>query len=115
MNDNNPTNYNYDSIHIFGIPALYIDIRLDRSQLPKGVYCYEVQHDDEHKGIITMIGHHIMVNHWGTVLTTKQIPLNYGYREVDEDTDIQYHDKTMKLDEFIKENKSKKKAEIETR
>lgn len=113
MNDNKPNNYNYDSIHIFGIPALFIDSRLDRNQLPKGVYCYEVQHDDEHKGIITMIGNHIMVNHRGTVLTTKQIPLNYGYRDVDEHKDIQYHDKTMKLDEFIKSNK--KKAERETR
>ena len=34
----------YDEITIFGIPALFTDLRVDRSTVPDGVYCYELRH-----------------------------------------------------------------------
>jgi len=60
--------------------------------LPKGLYKYECQCDDNQDGIITMIGKSIRVNFWGTILTTKKIVLHHGYRNVDETKDILFND-----------------------
>lgn len=64
--------------------ALFIDCRIDKLKLPKGIHCYEAMHDDAQSGIVTMIGKTIHVNFWGSILTTNHIKLKNGYRDIDE-------------------------------
>lgn len=93
----------FDEITIFNKPALFTPARINRKELPKGVYLYECQHDDNQNGEISMIAKHINVNFWGSILTTKKIPLHEGYRPVDEYMEIEFHNsETIKLDDFLK-------------
>lgn len=93
----------YEQIHFLNKTVLFTPSRIDRTSVPKGVHCYEVQHDDAHRGIITMIGHHITVNFWGTILSSQKIGLDRnGYRGIDEKRDIKFLDKSvLTLKEYL--------------
>ena len=82
----------FQEITIFNKPSLFTPYRIDSKLLPKGVYKYEYQYDDDQDGVITMIGKCIHINFWGTILTTKKIELYLGYRDIDENKDIVFHD-----------------------
>lgn len=82
----------FQEITIFNKHALFTPYRINSKVLPKGVYKYECQHDDNQKGAITMIGKCIHINFWGTILTTKKIGLHQEYRNVKENKDIIFHD-----------------------
>ena len=92
----------FEEIMIFNKPALFTASRISNDTLPKGLYRYECQHDDDQNGIITMIGNTIHVNFWGTILTTKKIGLHLGSRNVDEEKDIVFHDtKSITLSDYL--------------
>lgn len=90
-------NIRFQEITIFNKPALFTPYRIDSKDLPKGLYKYECQCDDNQDGIITMIGKSIRVNFWGTILTTKKIGLHHGYRNVGEIKDVLFTDATSIL------------------
>lgn len=99
----------FQEITIFNIPALFTPYRIDSKVLPKGVYKYECQHDDNQDGTITMIGKSIHVNFWGTILTTKKIGLHYCYRNVDEAKDVLFNDaKSISIYNYLKKHPSVK-------
>ena len=37
----------FTEVRVLGKPALFHDLRIDRSTVPKGLYLYEVRYDDE--------------------------------------------------------------------
>ena len=59
----------YDEVTIFDVPALFTDLRVDRSTVPDGVYRYEVRYSDEYGGEPVELARGIMVDFFGTVLT----------------------------------------------
>lgn len=95
---------NYEQITLFNKPVLFTPWRIDRQSLPHGMHLYEVQHDDEQKGIMTLLSKHISVNHWGTIISNQPIRLDKtGYRNIDEDKDVQYPQKAgITLDGYMK-------------
>ena len=96
-------NIRFQEITIFNKPALFTPYRIDSKDLPKGLYKYECQCDDNQDGIITMIGKCIHVNFWGTILTTKKIGLHHGYRNVDEIKDMLFADaRSISLHDYLK-------------
>ena len=96
-------NIRFQEITIFNKPALFTPYRIDSKDLPKGLYKYECQCDDNQDGIITMIGKSIRVNFWGTILTTKKIGLHHGYRNVGEIKDVLFTDaKSISTHDFLK-------------
>lgn len=54
---------------------LFTCSRVDRQTVPKGMYLYEVRHDDFGRGDPCQIGEWIMVNHWGTLISNEPIKL----------------------------------------
>ncbi len=46
-------------------PVLFTNARLDRNSVPKGLFRYDVRHDDDCQGIACEIKNHVLVNHWG--------------------------------------------------
>ena len=109
----NPNELTYDPILIFDKKALYTPNRIDRSQIPEGVYIYETMCDDGFYGDITMLGKTIHVNFWGTILTTHKIALDNGYRQIDEEKDIDFlSEPYIKLKEFLERNPPKKNKEF---
>lgn len=101
----------YEVIELFDYPVLFTPSRIDRESLPKGMYLYEVRHDDESKGEIAEIAHRIMINFWGTIITDKRIKLiDDDYRYIDEDKDVKEIDLTLSLNEYKNINSKKDKG-----
>lgn len=81
----------YKEIKVLGKPALFHDMRLDRSTVPGGLYLYEVRHDDDGLGGPVQIARGIMVNHFGSILTREPIKLPpEGCLDIDPEKDWDY-------------------------
>lgn len=65
----------FENVTVFDRPMLFTCLRCDRSTLPKGMYMYEVQHNNDGTGEPCEIAEHIRVNHLGTLLTNHPIDL----------------------------------------
>ena len=73
LNANTITNFNL--MDLIGIKVLFTDNRIDRSSLQKGVYMYELSHSDEDWGKPVEINNRVLVNFYGTVLSTEKIEI----------------------------------------
>lgn len=98
---------NFEIITVFDRPMLFTCLRCDRKTLPKGMYLYEVRHDDDMQGIPCEIADHITVNHWGTLISNRPISLTERpdgqkpYRLINEETDWNYEGEFCSLKEFM--------------
>lgn len=94
-------NASYEVIKLFGKKVLFTSERIRDSDLPKGIYKYEVRHDDECQGIMCEIAKRIFVNHWGTILSKEEIDLGSdGYLLIDEEKDVDYLDDSKSLSQY---------------
>lgn len=66
----------YMLAEIDGKPVLFTNMRLDRDTVPDGLYCYDARDSDSLDGSFAEIKPHVMVNHWGTVLSREPFPLD---------------------------------------
>lgn len=74
---------NFEEIMVLGKPALFHDMRIDRNSVPKGLYLYEVRHDDASFGDPVQIAKGIMVNFFGCIITHEPIKLpEDGYLDI---------------------------------
>lgn len=69
---------NFELVMMDEYPVLFTCARVDRSSVPENLYCYEVRHDDCCQGIVCEVKPHVAVNHWGTILSKTEIPLETG-------------------------------------
>ena len=53
--------------------GLFADARIDRNTLPEGWYAYDLREDDEIAKCVEIKNGSIVVNHYGTFLTQKEI------------------------------------------
>ena len=97
-------NEEFELVLLDGIPALFTNSRVDRKSIPDGVYCYDVRHDDDGQGIACEVAPHILVNHWGTMITREEIPLEDGSYYPENAMD--YVGELMTLDQFLQEEMS---------
>ncbi|MBR5090536.1 MAG: hypothetical protein IK093_13990 [Ruminiclostridium sp.] len=97
----------FENVTVFDKPMLFTCARCDRSTLPKGMFMYEVRHDDDQQGIPCEIAECILVNHWGTLISNRPIrlvrdtPNSRPYRLIDEETDWNYEGTTSTLKEYM--------------
>ena len=81
----------FQEVRVLGKPALFHDLRLDRNTVPKGLYLYEVRHDDDGVGDPVQIAKGILVNHFGSILTREPMKLPPdGYLDIDPEKDWDY-------------------------
>ena len=94
-------NASYEVIKLFNKKVLFTSERIRDSDLPKGIYKYEVRHDDECQGIMCEIAKRIFVNHQGTILSKEEIDLGVdGYQLIDEEKDVEYLDDSKSLSQY---------------
>ncbi len=109
----------FEEVTVFGRPMLFTNLRVDRSTVPKGLFLYEVRHDDDQRGDPVQIGRWIMVNHWGTLITNRPIRLesskaiNNAYREIDPEKDWNYEGVSCTVREYIQKHPPIKEKEHE--
>ncbi len=81
----------FEEITVLGKPALFHDMRIERGSVPKGLYLYEVRHDDDGRGDPVQIARGIIVNHFGSIITREPIKLPLdGYLDIDPEKDWSY-------------------------
>ena len=104
----------FEEVTVLGKPMLFTCLRVDRKTLPKGMYLYEVRHDDEMRGDPVEIGEWIMVNHWGTLISSEPIQLdsykteNNALRFIDPEEDWNYEGVSATLSEYMEQHPPKK-------
>lgn len=83
----------YEPVELFGKPVIFNDMRLDSKTIPKGLYLYELRHDDEGGFDPVQIAKGILVNHYGSIISNEPIKLpERGIRDIDPETDWKYSD-----------------------
>lgn len=73
-------------VEVFGEKALFSNSRIDKSEVPDGLYCYDLRGSDDDPGIPVAVEENVAVNHAGSIITAKPIeipesgyvPLNDG-------------------------------------
>ena len=65
----------FEEVTVYGQPALFTSLRVDRSTVPDGLHLYELRHADEDWNDPCQLARGILVNHYGTVLTREPIQL----------------------------------------
>ena len=101
----------YELVMADRYPVLFTNARINRDSVPKGLYCYDIRHDDECQGIACEIKKFVLVNHWGTILSKAEIPMPDGYLILE--NDIEYLGVQMDVDEYIKGNMTQYLSEDE--
>ena len=70
----------FDCVEILGISALFTVERINRATVPEKLFAYDMQTSEDDWSIPCLIGRHITVEHYGTVITASPIPLpDTGY------------------------------------
>lgn len=88
MAECNAMEQQYQEIRVLGKPALFHDMHLERDTVPRGLYLYEVRHDDDCIGDPVQIARGIMVNHYGSIITREPIKLPQdGYLDIEPEKD----------------------------
>ena len=73
----------YEHAELFGKPALFTDLRIDRSTVPEGFFCYDLRGSDYDPGKPVTVENQVAVNHAGTVLTAEPITIpKEGFRRL---------------------------------
>ena len=109
----------FEEVTVLGVPMLFTAMRVDKSTVPKGLYLYEVRHDDEGRGKPVQLGNWILVNHWGTLISSRPVKMTHvpyrdnAYRDIDPERD--WHDEGVEttLKDYMKRYPPKKQREHE--
>jgi len=103
----------FEEVTVLGKPMLFTCLRIDRNTVPKGLYLYEVRHDDDQRGDPVQIGKWILVNHWGTLISNEPIKLdsyetNNALRDIDPETDWNYEGVETTVQKYMERHPPKK-------
>lgn len=97
----------WEIVTVCDIPMLFSCLRIDRETVPEGLYLYEVRHADEDWGDPVQIARWVMVNHFGTLLSKAELPLeentlgNNAYIDIDPEEDWNYEGVSCTIEEFM--------------
>lgn len=100
----------FEEVTVLEKPMIFTCLRIDRDTVPKGLYVYEVRHDDDQQGIPMEIAEHILVNHWGTLISSKPVRLDTHpvngkkYKVLDPENDWNYEGNGSTLQEYLKKH-----------
>ena len=82
-----------EEVEILTVPGLFTTQRVDRATLPPWMHLYEMQTDPDDWSQPGLLGLHITVEHFGTVLTASPLPLpSGGYLDLAPGDFVQGHD-----------------------
>ena len=96
----------YDEVEIFDQPGLFSNGRIRKEDLPGGLFKYDLRGSDNDPGDPIRIENRVVVNHAGTVITTKPIELsNTGFRAFTEDEGMNFVGGSMTIRDFYNMHK----------
>ena len=98
----------YEAVIIFNKPMLFTNLRIDKADLPEGMYRYDIR-DGGMDGNMCEFKDYVAVNHWGTVLSRDAVePRIIDGKEMTSkegiimtDDDYNYTGEEFTVDEFV--------------
>ena len=109
----------FEEVTVLGVPMLFSAMHVDKSTVPKGLYLYEVRHDDEGRGEPVQLGNWILVNHFGTLISSQPVKMTQvpyrdnAYRDIDPEKDWKYEGVETTLRDYMKRHPPKKEKQRE--
>ena len=88
----------YELVCVNDNPYLFACWRVGRDEIPEGMVKYDVRHDDECRGDWVEVAKNVMVNHWGTLIGFKDLPLIRGRLY---DFDYNYLGESLTINDYI--------------
>ena len=102
----------YDTVEIFGHPGLFSNGRINKDQLPGGLFKYDLRGSDKDTGTPVSVENRVVVNHAGTLITAKPIELsNTGIRKITEDDGLSFTGGHSTVKEFYHEHKKDRRTQ----
>lgn len=107
----------FEEVTVLGKPMLFTCCRIERSTVPKGLYMYEVRHDDDQRGDPVQIANWIMVNHWGTLISSEPLNLNSyktannAFLDIEPENDWNYEGIDSTVKEYMAQHPPKKEKQ----
>lgn len=90
----------FEVIEIEGQTAMFTNSRMTDADVPKGLYCYHLRHDDN--GDFCAIEKNAAVNHGGTIITTESLDLGkQGYISLDDDSGPNFIGEVCTMEDFV--------------
>ena len=89
----------FDHIELFNAPAMFTNLRIDRSTVPEGLFCYDVRGTGDDPGALYAIEPFVFVNHSGTIIGVEDYMLERGQAKYIA-THINFLGDEITLDEF---------------
>lgn len=110
-----PDAQKYQEVEIFDIPALFSNGRIPLTDLPDGLYRYDLRGSDDDPGIPVTIEPNVLINHAGTIITAKPLDLGEnGRRYLTEDEGLDFVGGEISMERFFNEQqKSRNTEEVE--
>lgn len=62
-------------VEVFGEKALFSNSRIDKSEVPDGLYCYDLRGSDNNPGNPVAVEENVTVNHAGCIISAKPIDI----------------------------------------
>ena len=109
----------FEEVTVLGVPMLFSAMHVDKSPVHKGLFLYEVRHDDGGHGEPVQLGNWILVNHWGTLISSQPVKLTQvpyrdnAYRDIDPKKDWKYEGVETTLRDYMKRPPPKKEKQRE--
>ena len=86
----------YELVEVAGQTALFTNDRITDADIPKGMHCYHLRHNDE--GDFCAIEKNVTFNHGGSIVAKEPIDLgDKGYIELDDDSSPNFLGENMSL------------------
>ena len=105
----------YDEVEAFGVPALFVNGRVGASEIPCGLFRYDLRGSDKDPGQPVAVENHVGVNHAGTLITAKPLPVpKNGFLPLTEEDGLDFTGKELTMLAFRREHpKDRRVREVE--
>lgn len=92
----------YELIELFGKPALFTNERLNKADIPKGLYVCHVRGDDEATGGFAELAPRVLVNHFGSIVTKEPVDFGEkGYILFTDETEPHFTGRRISFSDFM--------------
>ncbi len=100
----------FDEIELMDRTGIFTELRVDKSTIPDGVYCYELRHGDD-DSFPAELEENVSVNYFGAILMTEKLELDKEGKLPIEYQDFGYTGDKMNLESFIARCRERDKQE----
>lgn len=91
----------FEVIELQGNVALFTPLRISNSEVPIGLFKYELRHEDDDGMTPFEVSYQIIVNHFGTILTNKHIKMQHnGWAVFDGNEEFKFLDEHLTIKEY---------------